>query len=294
MTNKSINFKKERDFGDLFNATFSFISQEFKRLATAILYFVVPFLLLAAIALTIYSVKAQEMMQTIVQGEKPDPFAIFSIMGSLIGYLGVAMMLSLIASSVLFNTVYGYIKLYIQNGPDGFTISDVWSQVTKNFLRILGALIIIGLVVLVGTAFCLIPGIYFAVALSIVLSIMIFEEKKFSDAFGRSFKLIKNNWWHTFGVLIIATIILYILVILISVPSMLFGFKSMFINIKNGQNLAMNLSTGYYIVNAITSLFTQSLMVIPIVITAFLYYSIVEKVEKPSLMGKIDQINENE
>ena len=234
------------------------------------------------------------MMQTIVQGEKPDPFAIFSIMGSLIGYLGVAMMLSLIASSVLFNTVYGYIKLYIQNGPDGFTINDVWSQVTKNFLRILGALIIIGLVVLVGTAFCLIPGIYFAVALSIVLSIMIFEEKKFPDAFGRSFKLIKNNWWHTFGVLIIATIILYILVILISVPSMLFGFKSMFTNIKNGQNPAMNLSTGYYIVNAITSLFTQSLMVIPIVITAFLYYSIVEKVEKPSLMGKIDQINENE
>lgn len=294
MTNKSINFKKERDFGDLFNATFSFISQEFKRLATAILYFVAPFLLLAAIALTIYSVKAQEMMQTIVQGEKPDPFAVFSIMGSLIGYLGVAMMLSLIASSVLFNTVYGYIKLYIQNGPDGFTINDVWSQVTKNFLRILGALIIIGLVVLVGTAFCLIPGIYFAVALSIVLSIMIFEEKKFPDAFGRSFKLIKNNWWHTFGVLIIATIILYILVILISVPSMLFGFKSMFTNIKNGQNPAMNLSTGYYIVNAITSLFTQSLMVIPIVITAFLYYSIVEKVEKPSLMGKIDQINENE
>lgn len=294
MTNKSINFKKERDFGDLFNATFSFISQEFKRLATAILYFVAPFLLLAAIALTIYSVKAQEMMQTIVQGEKPDPFAVFSIMGSLIGYLGVAMMLSLIASSVLFNTVYGYIKLYIQNGPDGFTINDVWSQVTKNFLRILGALIIIGLVVMVGTAFCLIPGIYFAVALSIVLSIMIFEEKKFPDAFGRSFKLIKNNWWHTFGVLIIATIILYILVILISVPSMLFGFKSMFTNIKNGQNPAMNLSTGYYIVNAITSLFTQSLMLIPIVITAFLYYSIVEKVEKPSLMGKIDQINENE
>lgn len=294
MTNTPINFKQERDFGDLFNATFGFISQEFKKLATAILYFVVPFLLLAAIAMTIYSVKAQEMMQTIVQGEKPDPFAIFSIMGSLIGYLGVALVLSLIASSVLFNTVYGYIKLYIQNGSDGFTINDVWSQVTKNFLRILGALIITGLVVMVGTAFCLIPGIYFAVALSIVLSIMIFEEKKFSDAFGRSFKLMKNNWWHTFGVLIIATIILYILVILISVPGMLFGFKSMFSNIKNGQNLAMNLSTGYYIVNAVTSLFTQSLMVIPIVITAFLYYSIVEKVEKPSLMDKIDQINENE
>ena len=45
MTRIPINFKQERDFGDLFNASFSFISQEFKRLATAILYFAVPMLL---------------------------------------------------------------------------------------------------------------------------------------------------------------------------------------------------------------------------------------------------------
>ena len=86
MTGTKINFKQERDFGDLFNATFGFISQEFKRLGTAILYFVVPFLLLTAIAMTIYSVKSQEMVQTMVLGDKPSPFAIFSVMGSLIGY----------------------------------------------------------------------------------------------------------------------------------------------------------------------------------------------------------------
>ncbi|NEW81462.1 MAG: hypothetical protein GZ094_03745 [Mariniphaga sp.] len=294
MTGTKINFKQERDFGDLFNATFGFISQEFKRLGTAILYFVVPFLLLSAIAMTIYSVKSQEMVQTMVLGDKPSPFAIFSVMGSLIGYIGIAMALYILAITMLFSTVYSYIKLYVDKGAEGFTINDVWIQVTSNFWALLIASIAISLVVMIGTVFCVLPGIYLAVALSLVFCIMIFEEKKFTDAFKRSMKLINTNWWLAFGVFVIVMIIVYILAILLSIPSMIFGFKSMLSNIKDAQNQMFNLPTGFYIANAITSLFTQVLMVIPITISAFLYYSTVEKVEKPSLMDKIGQIGDNE
>jgi hypothetical protein len=293
MTNAPINFKQERDFGDLFNATFSFISTEFKKLATAILYFVVPLLLLASIAMTIYSVKAQEMAQSIVQGEKPDPFAIFSTMSSLIGYIGVTLILSLVASTVLFATVYGYIKLYVQKGSDGFSITDVWLQVSQYFVSILGGSIVVGLVIVAGVIFCLIPGIYFAVALSIVFCIMIFEDISFFTAFSRSFKLMKTNWWNAFGVMFVATIIVYLLSILVSVPSMVLGFKSLLTNMKEGQHLTMDFSLSFYIVSSITRLFTQIFAVIPIVISAFLYFSIVEKMEKPSLMDKINQIGDN-
>lgn len=295
MTNTPINFKQERDFGDLFNATFGFISQEFKKLSTAILYFVVPFLLLSAIAMTIYNVKAQELMsQAIVPGEKPNPFAVFTAMGSLLSYVSVAMALSLIASSMLFCTVYGYIKLYIQNSAEGFSINDVWLEVTKYFWAVLGAAFVVGLVILAGTIFCLLPGIYFGVALSIVFCIMIFEEKKFSASFSRSIKLINTNWWLTFGVILIVMIIAYILMIFLSIPSMLLGFKSMLANMKSGQNLLSDLSVGFYIANSITQLLSQVIMVIPVVLIAFLYFSFVEKVEKPSLMNKIDHINDNE
>ena len=294
MTSTKINFKQERDFGDLFNATFGFISQEFKRLGTAILYFVVPFLLLSAIALTIYSVKAQEMMQTFIQGEKPSPFAMFSIMGSLIGYVGVAMLLSLIATTMLLSTVYCYIKLYNQNGADGFTINDVWIEVTKYFWSVLLTSIVVALVIGIGMVLCLLPGIYLGVALSVIFCIMIFEEKGFSASFSRSMKLINTNWWGTFGVFIVVTIIIYIISILFSIPSVILGFKSLFANMKAGQVPMMDFSVGFYIVSAITSLLTQFLMVIPIVITAFIYYSTVEKVEKHSLMDKIGQIRDNE
>jgi len=293
MTNTPINFKQERDFGDLLNVTFSFISLEFKKLATAILYFVVPFFLLASIAMTIYAVKAQEMAQTIVQGGKPDPLAIFATMGSLLGYVGVTMVLSIIASSVLMGTVLGYIKLYIQKGSEGFSIMDIWLQVTHYFLPFLIATIVVGLVVTVGLIFCLIPGIYLGVSLSIIFSIMIFEDIPFSAAFSRSFKLMKTNWWTTFGVLIVATIIVYLLSILVSIPSILLGFKSMLTNLKDGHPMNLDLSLGFYIVSSLTRLFTQIFLVIPMVITAFLYFNIVEKMEKPSV-NKIDQIGENE
>lgn len=289
---KDINFKQERDFGDLFNATFSFLGQEFKKLGTAVLYFVVPFLLLAAIAMTFYSVKAQEMQQTILADPK-NPFAVFSVMGALFGYVGVAILLSMIASTMLFGTVYGYIKLYVEKGSGGFTLADVWAQATKNFFRLFLGLVVTGIVFVIGFILCIIPGIYIGVALSIVFCIMIFEEMSYFDSFSRSMKLINKNWWFTFGVLIVMIIMLYILQVLISLPAMLFGLKSIFTNIthiKTGQNPIPSLSLSFYIVNALTNLVTQLLSVIPIVLSAFLYFSTVEKIEKPSLIDRIDQI----
>ena len=294
MTNTPINFKQERDFGDLFNATFGFISLEFKKLATAIFYFVVPFFLLASIAMTIYSVKAQEMAQAIVQEGKPDLLSVFATMGSLLGYVGITMVISIVAYSVLMGTVFGYIKLYIQKGPDGFSIFDIWLQVTHYFFPYLIASFVVGLIVTVGMIFCLIPGIYLGVSLSIVFSLMIFEDIPFSAAFSRSFKLTKTNWWTAFGVIFVASVIVYILSILISVPSMLMGFKSIMTNLKAGQPIIPDFSMGFYIVSSLTRLITQIFLVIPMILTAFLYFSFVEKLEKPSLKEKIDQIRENE
>lgn len=294
MANKPINFKQERDFGDLFNATFSFISQEYKQLASAILYFVFPLLLFSTIAMTVYSIKSNEMVQSFAEAGMNDPLTVFTIMGSLFGYLGVAMVISLAAYAMMMSAVYGYIKLFIQHGPQGFTVNDVWAQIAKNFLNSMLAIFVIGLVVGIGFVFCILPGIYLGVALSIVLCIMIFEEKSFTDAFGRSIKLINKSWWQTFAVIIITTIIMYMLMLLLSVPSLLFGFKSFFMNIKSGQPMTIDLPISYYVLNAITQLFSHLIMVIPIVISAFIYYGAVEKVEKPSLMNKISQINADE
>jgi len=293
MTNKTINFKQERDFGDIFNATFNFIGQEFKKLGTALLYFVVPVLILSAIASTMYSVKSQEMTQAITQAGDNDPFAVFSVMGSLAGYLGIMMLLMLLAFTLLGATVYCYILLYNQYGCDGFTLNDLWKEVMKNFWRVLVALLLSGIVIGVGFAFCVLPGVYLGVVLSILLCIMIFEGLGFSDAFSRSFKLMKSNWWFAFGVLIVSAIIVYILSLMVSLPGILMGFKSLFANIKKGSMDNMKFSTTFYVVNSIASLLSYLFGVITVVASAFLYFSIVEKIEKPSLVEKIEQMDQN-
>ena len=295
MKNKSINFKKERDFGDLFNDTFAFIGQEFKRFGTAILYYVVPLLILSAIFSTIYSVKLQGAMQSIIeQTSTSDPFLAFTAMGSIAVYVLLTLILSIIAVNMMLCIVYSYIKMYVKFGREGFTINDVWREALKNFWHFILTSIIVGLIVMVGLGLCIIPGVYLSVALSLVFAIMMFEDQGLSSAFNRSFKLIKSKWWFTFGVFIVTGIIVYILSLLLSIPSIAMGFKSLFFNLKQAHSPAMNFSVGFYIISSVTNLITQFFIVIPIIITSFLYFSFVEEKEKPSILEKIDQINDNE
>ena len=223
-----------------------------------------------------------------------NPFAIYSAMGSMIGYVLINLALVLLATNMLSCVVYSYVKMYVRYGKDEFTTNDVWSESMKNFGPFLIATIVTVAIMCVGFVFCIIPGIYLAIALSLILAIMIFEEEGISVAFNRSFKLIKTKWWFTFGVFIVAGIIIYILSILISIPSMAMGLKSMFFNLKQTHNPAMNFSVGFYVVSSITNLISQFFTVIPLIITCFLYFSFVEEKEKPSLLEKIDQINANE
>ena len=60
MEKTHINFKQERDFGEVFSATFAFIGQEFKMLGKAVVYFVIPIFFVAAILLVLIGIEQQK------------------------------------------------------------------------------------------------------------------------------------------------------------------------------------------------------------------------------------------
>lgn len=292
MKKEAINFKQERNFGDLFDATFRFIGQEFKQLGTAILYFVIPFLLLSAIAGVFYSIRVQQIAHVIVENAQ-DPFAVLSVIGSMSGYIGIVLLLTLVSTTMMIGTIYGYIKLYVEKGQGNFSLNDVWMNVTQNFIRLFFASIVVGIVVAVGFLFCIIPGIYFWVALSIVFCIMMFEGMSFGNSFSRSMKIINKNWWFAFGALLVIGIIVYILHLIISIPVAVLGLKSIFTHINDfqaGQDPIKSLSLNFYIANSLTKVVIQLLEVIPFILTAFLYFSFVEKYDKNDVVEKTDQI----
>jgi hypothetical protein len=291
MENTSVNFKQKRDFGEVINATFAFIGQEYRLLGKAILFYVVPILVISAILSVLLGIEQQKLVNSLKSGDIDLTISPFAMVAPTYKYTLLSLVISLLGLSVLRCIIYGYISVYIQRGKDQFTLDDVWAEAKKFVLPILGTSIVIGLLVGVGFVCCILPGIWLGVSLSLIYMAMIYEGKGMGDAFNRSFNLTKDNWWSTFGIIIIAFIIVYILQLLLSIPSILMGFKSFFSAFKNPGNLeALNFTTSFYIISSITQLFTYFLFTIPFIALAFQYFNLVETKERPSLQDKIDQI----
>jgi hypothetical protein len=71
--------------------------------------------------------------------------------------------------------------------------------------------ILVGLVVAIGFILLVIPGIIFLVFLSVSIPVLIVEGRRGTDAMGRSWNLVKGNFWHAFGVIVVAALIVGII-----------------------------------------------------------------------------------
>ncbi|MGZ6978029.1 MAG: hypothetical protein ACXVJW_07975, partial [Acidimicrobiia bacterium] len=69
----------------------------------------------------------------------------------------------------------------------------------------IGTLSILG--VGLGLVFCIVPGVWLYVAWCIAVPAMLVEGARGTNALTRSFNLVRNRWWPTFGALLIAALI---------------------------------------------------------------------------------------
>ncbi|MFL5959238.1 MAG: hypothetical protein ACJ75G_03085 [Gaiellaceae bacterium] len=91
-----------------------------------------------------------------------------------------------------------------------------WRSSLRFALRRLPALVVLsilsGILVGLGTIFCVIPGIYLYVAFSVAVPVLLVEGAGPSRALGRSRELVRGRWWGTFGVALVG----YLLVSIVS------------------------------------------------------------------------------
>ncbi len=76
---------------------------------------------------------------------------------------------------------------------------------------VLWLLFLNALVVLIGSLFCVIPGIYLAVAFAVALPVLLDEGTKGRRALGRSRQLVRGYWWRTIGVIVLGYLLTSIL-----------------------------------------------------------------------------------
>lgn len=282
--NDPIKFQQERDFGQVFNAIFSFIKQDFRKLSSIFIRYCGPLIILTVIASTLYQYR---FLGVELNPYSSNPLDIFEGMW---GIIVLMVILSAATQTMIAATIYSYISLYATKGPEGFEAEDVWKKVTENFFKLLGTTIVCGIIIGIGTVFCIIPGIYLGVSLCFILFIIVHEEKSFGDAFSRSFELSHERWWWTLLLIIVIFMIIGVISFVFTLPATIMTATSEFHNTNPG-NFSENSKIILSVFNVLSSLISHVLNVVPLVAFSFQYFAIVESKDKTSLMNQIDQIN---
>jgi len=284
MINTDVDFNQKRDFSDIINVTFGFIKQEFKELfSTIAIYTFIPLLGVAILSVFYTSDTWGTYMQGIFNRST-------AVEAPNLSYLLLLIVLSIIGNIMVMGITFEYIHLYNVKGKGNFTRADVANAFTRDFLKILGYNLVVGIVVFFGFLFFFIPGIYLFVPLSFVTLVLIGEKTGFSQSWSRCFEFIKGNWWITFALILITYIIIGVMSMAFSIPMTIYG------GIKGYTAASMGVFDMDFgiltIFSIISTLGTAWLYVIMYVMLGSQYYSLNSDKSKTSSI--LDRINEIE
>jgi hypothetical protein len=320
MKNETILLQQERDFGDKINASFTFVSQNFKTLFLSVLYFAGPLSLIGGIAQGI--VQSNNLAFTTSGAAKPRGTNAGEIFANSFGdsfahiltlnYL-IAIIFLILASVTVAITVYAMILEYNEN-PESLTIERVWARMQTIFLPVLGSygvtilifiLIVLAFVGIIGALVSGLGGIfggflsgivgivgfvimfYYFVMYSLSPAIVAYEGIGAWEALGRAKFLIKDKWWSTFGLIMIIGIINSFVAMIFGAPAMIVTFMKV-LKVGGGisGNVPLIITT---VISTVGQVVVSSLTYVAI---SFQYFNLVEKREGNGLKMLIESIGE--
>ena len=291
---QKIELRKVRDFGNKFNVTFEFIRQNYKALFTSLLLISGPFHVLGNVIVTVYSFFVLGSFDEMARTSDP-----FDFLTNFTGYQLLGNGIAMIGYLLSIVVVYSVVRLYAERSdPLSITVGDVWNYAKDDILPVLGAGILSTLVVLVALVFLVIPGIYLAVVLSLMAPIIVYERKSIGDAFSRSFFLIKEKWWSTFGLIVVAAIIQYVISMIFAIPTMIAAFVWGIHAATNDGGLIGEFPLWYKVTTLITSVIASlagsMIMCITHLAVSFQYFNLAERRESTGLLGRLENFGKQE
>lgn len=287
-----IEFKKKRELGDILSDTFAFLRNEFKPFFNTFLKIVGPYLLVMVICMALYMYFAGNSVNNLLLGAGSNNEAINFATLFVVGFLYVIAVLVVYVMSQ--STTLHYIKSYA-NGKGQINFEEIKSDVYKKFGSFIGLGILVGISVVVGLMFCLIPGIYLWVPLALSFSVLVFTDKGATDAYGESFALVKDEWWITFATLLIIAIIVGVANYAFSIPAQVYQIAKM--GIFSGEMDAETVvdifkDPIYLLLNIISAVAQFLLNLISVVAGAFIYFNLNEKKNFTGTYEKIQSLGE--
>jgi hypothetical protein len=274
MEQAKIEFRKVRDFGQLLSAAFEFIRQNFKLLFKSNFLIAAPFILLAGVFMGLY----QSSMFDFTNQPDIESFGIPFL---------ISMLFLMFSYLIITMVTYSYIILYKNSGPGSIDIDDVWQKTKSSFWMLLFTGIGFAIIIFFGFLLLIIPGIYLSVALSIIYIVRMEEEIGFFEAVNRCIKIIKGNWWFTFGVIIVVGFIQGFLGFIFYIPNYIVTFFLAFAGVDAYSGGTAKI---LFIISSIISSLGALLYAINTIAIAFQYYNLIERKEAPGLIQQIEDI----
>lgn len=279
MNTNPVDFREKRQIGEITRATFRFIGAEYKQLASLILAYVLPFMVLFATAQVFLQMKITEGAGIMAEMDMEKLMAEAS---GLYGNVLIIILFNVFVQSLYAALVYSYVKIYIEKGTGNFSSSEIVNNLFSNSLKSLAAAFAVSALILAGILFFIIPGLILALFLCLTLFVTIFEQKNLADSLSRSWNLVRKDWGGTLLLNIFGIIIIWVLGIFISIIIFLFqpGLNST-ANVAVGGTI--ELSSWHWVLSGFSTVITSLAAIIPLLFLAFQYFNLTAKEDKTSL-----------
>ena len=279
-----LEFKKRRDFGQVINDTFTFMRQNFKPLIKIYFLFCGLFVLASMTAMLLQQYKMVSVVNSIGR-----TYASGNGLSSVYGIeYFLSIFLTIISYTSMTVAIHSYIAIYVQKGNAVPTTDEVWGYFKYYFFRVFWSSIVLSLLLGVGMLFCLVPFFWLFPYVCMVYPIMIIENGKLGYAFNRSFALVKDNFWVTFGTIVIVWIIVYACMSMVILPTSIFNMVGMFSHKSPQMSLTLSMIT------TVLQSLCQVFFIVPIITITLSYFSLVEQKESLGLMERITQFGNTE
>lgn len=290
MKSNYIEFKKQRELGEILSETFTFFRNEFKPFFNTFFKIVGPFLAAMIVSLVLYLYFAGNTFNLMLLDSNMDVTNLTTI--ALVGLVYIASIVAVYTMSQ--STVLHYIKSYA-NGKGTIDFETIRKEVYDSFWSFIGLGIMVGLSVGIGFILCIIPGIYLYVPLSLAFCILVFNRMNASDAYSYSFNLVKDEWWMTFATIFVIGIIVGVATYVFAVPTAIYQWIKM--GIFSGEVDAEGVmdifkDPIYILLNVISTVAQFLLNLISIIAGAFIYFNLNEKKNFTGTYERIENLGE--
>ena len=277
-----IELAKPRDFGEIISDTFGFVKQNFKPLLKYFFIFCGFFLLATGATDTLNQIQTLNRFNNFNPNSFDSPTGPFSAFTPTYFLNLFFLMLEYLSITIM---TLSFMALYKQKGNEVPEAEEMWGYFKFYFFRIVGSTIVVAVLFILACLLCLIPGIYLYPIISLIFPIIIIENASFGYAFNQSFKLIKDNWWSTFGVLIVMGIILGVASAILVLPSAIFTAGSIFLHMTKGTST----SIAGVVITSVLKQCAHVFQILSVVATCLIYFNLHESKEGTGLMERINQ-----